>query len=61
VVIADRRLHELLIRAELEDCKMLDKDESPYLAYWDVVRVPPEAATRNAPITDDRETSGQLR
>jgi hypothetical protein len=48
VRISDRRLHELLIRAELEDCKILEKDQSAYLAYWNVVDVPPEAAVTEA-------------
>jgi hypothetical protein len=46
--MSDRRLHELLIRAELEDCKILDKDQSAYLAYWNVVGVLPEATVTEA-------------
>ena len=46
--MADQRLHELLIRAELEDCKILEKEESPYLAFWGVVGVLPEAAAQEA-------------
>jgi hypothetical protein len=46
--MADRILHELLIRAELEDCKILEKDESPYLAYWGIASVLPEDAAPEA-------------
>ena len=50
-MIADPRLHELLIRAELEDCKILEKDHSAYLAYWDVVGDLPEAAATEARLS----------
>jgi hypothetical protein len=41
--MADQRLRELLIRAELEDCQILEKDESPYLAFCGVVGILAEA------------------
>jgi hypothetical protein len=47
-MIADPRLHELLVRAELEDCKILDKDHSAFLAYWGVVGDLPGAAVTEA-------------
>jgi hypothetical protein len=34
--MADERLHELLVRAELEDCKLLQKEISTYLEFWGI-------------------------
>jgi hypothetical protein len=35
--MADERFHELLVRAELEDCKILRKEGSTYLEFWGIV------------------------
>jgi hypothetical protein len=41
--MADQRLHDELIRAELEDCKLLQKEISTYLAFWGIAGESPEA------------------
>jgi len=35
--MTDERFHELLVRAELEDCKILRKEGSAYLEFWGIV------------------------
>ena len=37
VEIRDKRLHEMLLQAEIEDCALLDKQISRYLQFWRVV------------------------
>jgi hypothetical protein len=41
--MADERLHEMLLRAELEDCKLLQKEVSAYLEFWGIARDSTEA------------------
>ena len=45
--MADQRLHDELIRAELEDCKLLQREISTYLEFWGIVRDSPEAGQPN--------------
>jgi hypothetical protein len=34
--MADERLHDMLVRAELEDCLILRKETSPFLEFWGI-------------------------
>jgi hypothetical protein len=34
--MADERHHDMLVRAELEDCLILRKETSPFLEFWGI-------------------------
>jgi hypothetical protein len=40
----DERLHEMLVRAELEDCMLLQKEVSAYLEFWRIARESTDAS-----------------
>jgi hypothetical protein len=42
--MADQRLHEQLLMADIEDCKLLQKEISSYLEFWGIAAESPDAA-----------------
>ena len=49
VTIRDKRLHEQLMQAELEDLQLLQKEVSRYLEFWQAA-AEREAAAANAAL-----------